>query len=162
MAPAAEADTFPGNYDARVADSAGHLFCWHSSFTTDTSVGTYAMDVLDSTTDMYDVAVLCSNTTDVWWMQANLSGTLRGQRTCEVAVSSTVCDRSNVVLDFPELDVGSNDWYDRRKTSVHELGHSVGLDHDTVSAMISGEIPSTALQWRRYSSHDISHIDTQY
>lgn len=158
------ADTFPGNEDTRVADSFIHTFCYTTTFTTDTSVGSYAMGtVLDDTTDMRDsFHSSCGNTTDVWWIEGNLSGTLRGYRVCVVAISSSVCDRSNVYLDYAQLDIGSNDWHDRRKTSVHEIGHSVGLDHDTSSAMITGEVPSTALAWRRFSSHDIGHIDTQY
>jgi hypothetical protein len=65
-------------------------------------------------------------------------------------------------LDYPQLDVGINDWYDRRKTAVHEVGHSVGLGHDAISAMISGEVPSIALVWRRYSPHDIGHLNANY
>jgi hypothetical protein len=52
-------------------------------------------------------------------------------------------------------------WHNRRKTAVHELGHSVGLGHDTISAMITGSV-STALQWRRCRSHDIGHINSHY
>lgn len=146
-----------------MADSSLHTYCFLSTFNTDSSVGHYAMrDALDNTTDMTDVYESCNNNTDVWFQEANLAAGIRGSSTCAVAVSSSVCNRSIVTLDFPELDIGSNDWEDRRKTSVHEVGHSVGLNHDTSSAMISGEIPSTSLVWRRYSNHDISHINIKY
>lgn len=160
----AQANPFPNNYDSAVADSSLHVFCTTSGFTTDRTIATYAMDVLDSTTDMFDSdSGSCSSSSDdVWWWETNLPGTLRGQRTCFSHSSPGVCDSSDIDLDIAQLDVGSNDWYDRRKTSVHELGHSVGLGHDSISAMISGEIPSTALQWRRYSAHDIGHINAQY
>lgn len=164
FAPRVRADSFPGNYDTRVADSFFHTFCYDSSFTTDTSIATYSMGtVLDNTTDMFDAySTSCLNATDVWFVEADLAPGVRGSRTCVVAASSSVCDRSNVTLDIVELDIGSWDWYDRRKTAIHEVGHSVGLNHDSISSMVSGEVPSTALVWRRYSSHDISHINTQY
>ncbi len=159
----AVADTFPGNYDGRVADSYLHTYCFLSTFSGYEAVGHYAMrNALDNTTQMTDVFQSCTNNTDVWFQRANLSPGVRGSRVCSVPTSSTVCNRSTITLDFAEIDRGSNDWHDRRKTSVHEVGHSVGLDHDTVSAMISGEVPSTALVWRRYSNHDIAHINNQY
>lgn len=163
-AAGAHANPFPNNYDDAVADSFIHTFCTTSGFTTDPSVATYAMNVLDSTTDLIDsdLGGCSSVTTDAWWWEENLPGGLRGQRTCFSHSSPGVCDSSDLKLDFGQLDVGSNDWYDRRKTSVHELGHSVGLGHDSISAMISGEVPSTALVWRRYSDHDIDHLNAQY
>ncbi|MBP2338002.1 hypothetical protein JOF41_004180 [Saccharothrix coeruleofusca] len=160
----AQANPFPNNYDSAVADGALHDFCTTTGFTTDRSVATYAMATLDDTTDMTDSDLGgCTNlATDVWWWQEDLPAGLRGQRSCASHSSPGVCDSSDVKLDYAELDIGDNDWYDRRKTSVHELGHSVGLGHDTISAMISGEVPSTDLVWRRYSPHDIGHINAQY
>ncbi|PWK86926.1 hypothetical protein C8D88_10487 [Lentzea atacamensis] len=159
-----QANPFPNNYDSAVADSSLHTFCTTSGFTTDRTVATYAMSVLDLTTDMTDsdLGGCSSFSTDVWWWQQDLPGTLRGERSCFSHSSPGVCDSSDVKLDYGQLDIGDNDWEDRRKTSVHELGHSVGLGHDTISAMISGEVPSTALQWRRYSAHDIAHLNAQY
>ena len=78
-----------------------------------------------------------------------------------------ICIASDIELDFAELDDGPNDtsdddWEDRRKTAVHEVGHSIGLGHDTISTMRQGEIPDTSLTWRRYSGHDITHINDEY
>lgn len=159
-----QANPFPNNYDSAVADSSLHTFCTTSGFTTDRTVATYAMSVLDTTTDMTisDLGGCSASTTDVWWWEQDLPGTLRGERSCFSHSSPGVCDSSDVKVDYAQLDIGSNDSEDRRKTSVHELGHSVGLGHDTISAMISGEIPSTALQWRRYSAHDLAHLNAQY
>lgn len=161
--PPAGADTFPGNYDQALADNATHTFCLTSTFTTDPSVATYAMSVLDDTTQMTDDRIAsCTSITDVWWWQSNLPAGTRGQRVCVTYNSAGRCESADIDLDFGELDIGGNDWYDRRKTSVHEVGHSVGANHDSESAMITGEVPSTALQWRRYSSHDVGHINNAY
>lgn len=163
---AALADVFPNNYDQRVADDSVQTFCNTSSMSLEEYkvVAEYAMYWLDATTDMSDSAQSCLNQTDVWWYSANLPAGTRGQRVCAVVsvIVPSICDRSNVSLDFVELDIGGNDWHDRRKTAVHELGHAIGLDHDTVSAMISGEVPGIDDVWKRYSSHDITHINAQY
>jgi hypothetical protein len=163
----AHANPFPNNADGTFADNGTHTYCYTSGFTTDRTVASYAMSVLGSTTDMNDLfpttPQFCSfRETDVWWWEMNLPGNLRGQRTCEWESPASICKSSDLRMDFAELDLGDDDWYDRRKTAVHELGHSVGLGHDTISAMRSGEIPDTSLTWRRYSAHDISHINARY
>jgi|GEM_PF-5312786 len=161
----ASADTFPGNYDARLADSSYTNWCNTSSFSSYSSISYYAVySTLRATTDMTSASGpgSCYNSTDLWFANVNLTGALRGERKCAVASSSTRCDRSTIDMDIAQLDVGSNDWYDRRKTAIHEVGHSVGANHDSGSTMISGEVPSTALQWRRYSTHDVGHINANY
>jgi hypothetical protein len=169
---AALANPFPNNDDETVADNAVHTYCYTSGFTTDASVGAYAMAVLGNTTDMDDLFPIDPPTcqfmeTDVWWFESNLPAGDRGRRDCydyNYTPSPDVCTSSDVDLDFPELDdaVDVDDWEDRRKTAVHEVGHSVGLGHDTISTMIQGEIPDTSLTWRTYSAHDIAHINGHY
>jgi hypothetical protein len=167
MQASAQANPFPNNANKTIADNGTHTYCYTSGFTTDRSIATYAMSVLDSTTDMSDLfpttPEFCSfRETDVWWWEMNLTDNLRGRRVCRWESPAGICKSSDLQIDFAELDEGSNDWYDRRKTAVHELGHSVGLGHDTISAMREGEIPDTSLTWRRYSAHDISHINAAY
>lgn len=156
----ANADTFPGT--GLVADDSIYDYCLNSSFSTDVWVAHDAASTLDDTTDMTDSYTTCVSYTDAWWFEADLDPGVRGLTYCVSEVSPGVCDSNDILMDIAEIDAGSNDWYDRRKTSVHEQGHTIGLDHDTESAMISGEVPSTSTQWRTYSSHDVGHINTQY
>jgi hypothetical protein len=165
----AYANPFPNNGDGTVADNGVHTYCYTSGFTTDASVGGYAMAVLGNTTDMDDLFPIdppfCGDfeETDVWWWESDEPAGTRGVRDCRDSPPvNGICTSSDAFLDFAELDIGTNDWEDRRKTAVHELGHSIGLGHDTVSAMISGEIPDTSLTWRTYSAHDIAHIPGAY
>ena len=157
----ATADTFPDNHHQGLADSSIHTFCF-ILFEGDQNVATYAMSVLDSTTDMSDLQIdSCEMETDIYWQDLDLPGSIRGQYQC-IFYTEDMCDSADVRLDWEELDEGEHDWEDRRKTAVHEIGHSVGTNHDTVSAMITGEIPNTDIQWRRFSTHDIDHINESY
>jgi hypothetical protein len=162
------ANTFPNNYDHRVADDAIHTYCLTSSYVLEEHkvVPEYAMYWLDATTDMSDQAQSCLSYTDVWWYKTDLPAGYRGQRTCAVVGDiPSVCDRSNVHLDFAEIDIGGLDWEDRRKTACHELGHTIGLGEEpgTVYCMVQGDVPNANETYRRYSSHDItSHINVQY
>lgn len=170
----AVANTFPNNYDHRVADydhrvadDSIHTYCLTSTYVLEEHklVPEYAMFTLDDTTDMSDQAQGCLTATDVWWYKSDLPAGVRGERTCARSVEIGVCDRSNVHLDFVEIDIGGLDWEDRRKTACHELGHSIGLGEEpgTIYCMTQGPVPDAGVSYRRYSPHDItSHINVQY
>jgi len=167
IASPAHANPFPNNYNLSVADNDLHTYCYTDTFVTDPSVADYAMAVLGNTTDMTDELMIdppfCGlfRGNDVWWWEEDLPAGTRGERSCELVNVPGKCASSDVRLDFAELDIGTFDWEDRRKTGVHEVGHSVGLG-DGNGAMITGEIPDATLQWRTYTAHDIGHINTQY
>jgi hypothetical protein len=77
----AMATPFPETW---LADSSLHTYCFTAGFAAspDPTVGTYAMDVLDSTTDMFDsdYGTPCDdNTADVWWFSLNLAAGIRGE-----------------------------------------------------------------------------------
>jgi len=57
----------------------------------------------------------CLGGTDIYWMAYDLPTGVRGEWTCIITISSTWCDSANIVMDFPEIDVGGDDCYDRRK-----------------------------------------------
>ncbi len=158
---AVPANPFP-NIGLVLADNASHTFFITSTFSSP-AVATYAMSNLDKTTDMWDVSSpSCTSITDVCWWAEDLPAGDRGRWTCLSYNIDGECGSADIDLDFAEIDAGPNDWYDRRKTAVHELGHTIGLGHDAISAMIVGEVPSTLVQWRRYSVHDLGHINASY
>src|SRR5262245_65897494 len=83
----AQANPFPNNGDSTVADNGLHTYCYTSGFTTDASVGSYAMSVLGNTTDMDDNFPIDPPTcwydeTDIWWWETNLNASQRGLREC--------------------------------------------------------------------------------
>ncbi|WP_018654318.1 hypothetical protein [Actinomadura flavalba] len=164
----ASATTFPETY---LADNSTHTYCFKGSgwSTARKDAVVYGMKRLGDTTDMtvrYETGSKCSNTTDIHFYASNLKSGVRGDATCMKWVKKGKCDRARVRMDFPELDKGSNDWYDRRKTVVHEVGHTIGLGHHSPKAhqcaMRSGEIPNTSLTYRSYHAHDRGHLNKAY
>lgn len=162
---AAQATPFPETW---LADGNVHTYCFDASFTAaNRPVGTNAMNVLGNTTDFsvsQDAACIAGS--DVKWFQVNLPAGTRGQAQCMAFHPNGTCSTNDVRIDFPEIDIGVNDAQDREKTAVHEVGHTVGLGHHSPAAhdcaMVSGELPSLDIKWRRYHAHDISHINAAY
>ncbi|MCP9968258.1 hypothetical protein [Actinomadura madurae] len=161
----AQATPFP---ETRLADNATHTYCiagggWSSARRTSVVWG---MNRLANTTDMgakYESA--CGPHTDVVWKVKNLEGAERGRTRC-TRVNGPKCDSATIWMDFPQLAKGTDDWYDYRKTAVHEIGHTIGFDHHASGshkcAMRSGEVPSRSIVWRSYTAHDRSHINKTY
>jgi hypothetical protein len=162
----ANATAYPETW---LPDSSLHTYCFTAGFSSsrDPVTGTVAMSVLDNTTDMTisNQGACADNTVDIWWFALDLAGTIRGQAEC-IFFAGSVCDSADVRIDFDQIDIGENDIADRDKTSVHEVGHTVGLGHHSPAAhncaMISGEIPSLDIIWRRYDAHDIEHINATF
>lgn len=150
-------------------DSKGHAFCLTDSMNTKEKrdIAYWAMDRVGDTTDLDTFVEPCAAGTDVWWAAKDLGGTLRGWAECVTWNSDRgVCDSADVILDLGRLNRGNDDWYDHRKTAVHEVGHTVGLDHHSPGAhdcaMIRGEIPGRDMKWRSFHAHDIAHINDQF
>lgn len=156
---------------------ARHSYCYTADFTrgTDPNLGEAAMRELDVSTQMtvsfegFDcrlVELRRPRVVDVWWWEIDLPAGGRGQWACQTLGPVGRCASANVIVDFAQVDVGVNDALDRQKTAVHEVGHSVGLDHHSPQAhdcaMVSGEIPSTDVKWRRYDPHDVGHINNHF
>ena len=160
----AQATPFP---ETRLADNATHTYCisgggWTSARRTSVVWG---MNQLANTTAMGAKSESCTLRTDVMWRTKNLEAGVRGQTKCTRLIGPK-CDSATIWMDFPELAKGTDDWYDYRKTAVHEIGHTIGFGHHASSshkcAMISGEVPSRSIVWRSYTAHDRSHINASY
>lgn len=158
----AEADTFGGCYGAGDAEgcvpvNTSHSYCWHSSMTTVfKSHATNSMVYLSAYT-IYTAPLhsTCTASTDARWMLSNLGSLTRGRYTCELITGFLTCQRATLRLNPNLLTDGEN----RRKTTCHELGHSVGLRHGgTADCMRSGAVNTW---WTTYSPHHIDHINAR-
>lgn len=148
-------------------DSTGHSHCFYVGWqaTDRKDVFWWARDRVEET-DINMIGETCSGGTDVRLWDAGLASGSRGEWECLSILSNGRCDISDVRIDFQEIDTGTDDWYDRRKTMVHELGHSVGLGHHSPGehdcAMVSGEIPDLDIRWRVFHPHDRGHINAVF
>ncbi|MEX0983791.1 MAG: hypothetical protein WD096_01945 [Actinomycetota bacterium] len=174
--PQASADPFGGcsvaTGEGCRADSNIHSYCYGAGF--DASLedeAEFAMNIsLDRDTLMSDLfsATCDPASTDVKWLDANLGGS-RGEYICLEPFTpyepDGICFVARIRLDPDQINIGSNDAEDRKKTACHEVGHSVGLQHgdDKTDCMINGEIPDTSATWRTFNGHHIAaHIDSYY
>jgi hypothetical protein len=148
-----------------------HTFCFASGFdATLEDEARFAMNTsLDRDTVMTaDFASSCDEWTDVKWNDADLPGDTRGDSMCLDPLGiegQAKCYAARIRLDPDEINEGSDDAEDRKKTACHEVGHSVGLQHgdDKSDCMRNGEIPDTTAQWRTFNGHHIGdHIDPAY
>lgn len=95
---------------------------------------------------------------------------VRGIALCANSISSGVCDSFWIGINYAAISAqsaanGGDGWnviVNLIKTIRHEVGHSVGLDHDTgVSAMKESWVP-TDLAYTIYTAHDIDHVNNAH
>lgn len=151
-------------------DGGIHGYCYSASVSEDLKSGIREAEwsALHNGTDTevnYDSTCKYSGSgeTDVVWFQTNLPYGKRGTTFCE-DFDGSHCDQFYIDIDLAEINVGSYDEYDEAKTTCHELGHSVGLTHGSTygGCMVSGEVPGTSVQYRRYSPHHVWHINNWF
>lgn len=156
-------------------DGSTHNWCWGSGF--DLALRDNVIDSMnnalggptDAVVDYKSTCVLSGlSETDVVWFDADLPGSTRGKAPCE-DYDGSYCDQFYVTLDPAQINIGSNDEADTTKTTCHELGHTVGLTHGAGGGdgtaddcMVSGERPSSATRYERYSTHHKGHINAWF
>jgi hypothetical protein len=119
-----------------------------------------AMNNLANQTDMSVTYISrCEAITDVLFSVTDSSvigSNVRGATACLTFIPNTsICNTSRVWLNSDLLTTYSA----RRKTSCHEVGHSVGLSHAPTGddCMISG-----SYTYSSYNSHHVGHINAAY
>jgi hypothetical protein len=169
------ADGFGNAAGLFYANGLNHSYCYFYVGSTQRSFITSSMDYLDVATDLWDVnhAESCGSTTDLVWIDQNLDYleppgySVFGYTQC-VNGAYGVCNNYHMSVDNAEicqytcLNAG---WYaNARMHNVrHELGHSVGLQHDSIGgvhAMLSGLGDNWS--YLLYDPHHISHINGYY
>lgn len=143
-------------------DKSSHSWCYTSGFTM-TTVADASMARLESQTVVKTVRRACGPSIDVRWTQGKVPGAY-GSAQCRVRWSGGACDRFRITLNKSVLNSSPHPVSQRRKTSCHEVGHTVGVRHyfgsnrpggDTAhSCLWSGTVPSADKPWHtRYGGH---------
>jgi hypothetical protein len=131
-------------------DSDTHVYCFSPEFDAQAlqDAADYAFANLVNETTMHKNKVSpCYSTVDAVWHVQNLTG-LDGQYVCVDFESANRCQRASLTIDPGAM--GGPD--DRRQTSCHETGHSVGLTH-------AGDCMGTDSNEQRYHGHHEDHVN---
>lgn len=171
----AQADFIGAAWGWWFANGQSHRYCYFYVGSSQRSFITSSMDYLDLATDLWDVnhGTTCGSTTDIVWIDQDLDvyespGTRVFGATYCVNGSNGVCNIFHANVDNQEVcqvTCGDPGWYSnaRMHNVRHELGHTVGLQHDTISgqhAMRSGL--GNNWYYLLFDPHHIWHIDTYY
>lgn len=167
--PVANAAPFP---ELRMADNYAHAWCFGETLPKDQQdVIFYASDRIDAIPIMDTYGQTCRSGTDVYFYDKDLDG-LRGGYICTTVGPNGPngrCAYGAIYIDFAYLDSdppASRVWHNRRKTAVHEFGHSIGFDHHSPGyhdcPMLQGRVPDDHYKWRYFPVHDADHVNAAY
>lgn len=146
------------------ADNAEHTFCFNNLTDKTLNAAQNARDTLDETTDLYK-NMFCGAATDAQVYDGQYGSAADwgyGKWTC-TDPNGDVCESADIKINIqpPVMDEQAK----RRKTTCHEFGHSIGLDHygsngdGHAGCMVSGH-PSEA---NNYNSHELDdHVNPHY
>lgn len=151
-------------------DKGYHSWCYEPGFTLSATADA-SMTWLRTQTNVKTVFHSpCQSKTDVRWTQKGIPGAY-GSAECKMRNSAGQCDRYVVTLNKSIIDASKHPDSQRRKTTCHELGHTVGVRHyfgsdrpgsdTTNSCLRSGEVPTANQTWHtRYGAHHrTTHIN---
>jgi len=178
VASPATADTWPFNSNF-LPDQGNHNYCYSSTYTPQAEIRTQIYNSMvymhNNTNAKRTYHSTCDTSgegqTDVVWEGRSLSSGAIGDATCMVKWSSGRCDRYRTRINGPLIrDHYSSDTYRNRqyrKTSCHELGHTLGLDHYPSpyndSCQRSGWTGTIDASWTRtWTEHHRGHINAWF
>lgn len=131
-----------------VTDGNPHRWCYGDStvgYPTLRDSMAYAINNLDSQTEVNSPdSEACSAEVDIKFARGSADGG-RGLWQCVQYYygSVDICYRSTITINTIQIQNDGGPYeLNLRKTTCHEVGHSVGLDHHAIDCMISGPIAS--------------------
>ena len=158
-------------------DRGDHTYCWNRALAADlkNNAAAAANNIPNQTVVTVVARGDCDFATyphtDVIWEDEFIGENVAGETTCHKPYANGTCDTYRVKINPTEIredTVGVYlDEYGITKTSCHEFGHTLGLDHHDQDAdppspwgcMVGGVISGDNVEWRRYVTHHINHVN---
>lgn len=168
-APTAVAD--PAQPDGP-PDGGDHVWCYLPSFHQEVAADAAMTRLRNQTVVTTSFPGACGDHTDVRWRQGDLNGSY-GRAECQLRRTNGTCDVYNITLAMATIDAAARPIEQRTKTSCHELGHTVGVQHysgndfpggDTAhSCLRSGEVTASWTNLTIYGQHHrTQHINPNF
>lgn len=117
-------------------DRNAHTYCFGEDYPPNNTVRNQMVAAMDRVPVLTVVGVsfhlTCGANTDVRWQQRFVDGSAAGDTWCvEFTATPGVCDRWRIRIDWGTIQAIAtiNPTAQTRKTTCHELGHSLGLAH---------------------------------
>ncbi|MDQ3879999.1 MAG: hypothetical protein M3295_02825 [Chloroflexota bacterium] len=106
-----------------------------------------------------------SSSAPVQWLDLGSSDTsVAGATYLSVNCSTHRIAVASLYFNFPHFTASSHPAARRQCTAIHEMGHGVGFDHNTLTSILYIDHRQRCHSWTitTLRSHDVSDINTRY
>jgi hypothetical protein len=148
-----------------------HSYCWDATTFQDLnwkSVTAAQMEQVDVQSTYGDVGQdVCdpwehSNVVFIAGTVGTPTDNVLGREDCQTWTSGGECTQSFITLDTAEMAWRSYTTNGQQGITCHEIGHSLGLTHNTTNDCMNSSDPSGNVHGKVYDAHHVAHLQQSH